>query len=74
MCRFFVGLSSKIVRKRTVFSGGIDVRSGTGDLLNVLDGGARKKSKKIIVAAIPISSTILAYAHDRAHFVTFFLS
>jgi uncharacterized protein YbaP (TraB family) len=44
-----------------------NVRSGTGDLRKVLDGGARKNNRKTMVAAIAISRNSRMKDHERAH-------
>jgi len=43
-----------------------NIRSGTGDLRSVFEGGARKNSKNTMVTAIAISSITRMYDHARA--------
>jgi hypothetical protein len=49
----------------------VDIQSGTGDLRIVLDGGARKKRRKNMVATIATSRVIRMYDQDRAHGLLF---
>lgn len=43
-----------------------NLRSGTGDLRSILEGGARKNSRKIMLAAIATSRSTRMYDHARA--------